>query len=353
MSLTPAPTAATTLTLPAAADLHVHLRQGDLMRMVVPHIRRGGVVRVLVMPNLKPAIASTEQALAYKRELEQIDASVDYWMTLYLGPEITPDEIRKAAAAGIKGVKSYPRGVTTNSESGIESYTAYYPVFKAMEETNMVLNLHGEVPSNPKDDICVMNAEVHFLKHLEQLHRDFPKLRIVLEHVTTGAAVRKVLELGDTVAATVTVHHLSLIVDDWAGKNHNYCKPVAKYPSDRRALWDAILSGSPKFFLGSDSAPHPRSTKECASGCAGVYTQPHVLPYLASVFEQYNALDKLQAFTSDNGNRFYQAKPSTDTVTLVREPLTVESELSYGDASAAQPAVVPFQAGETLPWRLA
>ena len=181
-------------------------------------------------------------------------------MTLYLSPELTPDEIRKASAAGIagnsfavyihtrfdirrSGVKSYPRGVTTNSEGGIESYEAYYPVFAAMQEEDMVLNLHGEVPSSAETNTCVLNAEPTFLPHLRKLHATFPRLRIVLEHATTRAAVECVKSLGDTVACTITAHHLALTVDDWAGQSFNFCKPVAKYPDDRQALHDVVKEG--------------------------------------------------------------------------------------------------------------
>eukprot|EP00128_Syssomonas_multiformis_P007862 Colp12_sorted_trinity150504_noHs@33988 len=240
------------LVLPLASDMHTHLRQNVLANMVVPLVRQGGIGRVLVMPNLQPPVYTVDEALKYKSELEALDPSVDYRMTLYLSAKLTPEEVKKAAASGIAGVKSYPKGVTTNSESGIESYTTYYPVFKAMEEHGIVLNLHGEVPSNHSKNICVLNAEHHFLEHLEQLHKDFPKLKIVLEHVTTAAAVEKVKSLGETVASTITAHHLDLTVDDWAGKNHNFCKPVAKFPSDRDALRSVVIEGHPRFFLGSD-----------------------------------------------------------------------------------------------------
>jgi dihydroorotase len=189
-----------------------------------------------------PPITTTDMALAYKKELQSLDASIEYLMTLYLSPNLTPDEVRKASAAGIVGVKSYPRGVTTNSAQGIEDYRVYYPVFKTMEECGVVLNLHGEVPS--ADDVCVMNAEERFLEHLRQLHADFPRLKIVLEHATTRAAVAMVKSLGDTVACTITPHHLLLTVDDWAGKPLNFCKPVAKYPTDRQALRDIVLEGA-------------------------------------------------------------------------------------------------------------
>jgi dihydroorotase len=298
-----------------------------------------------------PPITTTEQALAYKAELESIEPRVKYLMTLYLTPELTPQEIRKAAAAGIVGVKSYPRGVTTNSESGVESYELYYPVFEAMQECGMVLNLHGEVPSDASKGICVLNAEEKFLPWLRILHERFPRLRIVLEHATTKAAVDMVKSLGDTVACTITAHHLSLIVDDWAGKPHAFCKPVAKYPSDRQALRDVIKEGHPRFFLGSDSAPHPRHTKECAQACAGVFTTPALLPYLATIFDELGCLDKLQGFACDFGRRFYGIAHDTTEKPLVLERTTWHVPKIYASPQHGI-EVVPFKSGESLNWRI-
>ncbi|KAI9596659.1 Dihydroorotase [Syncephalis fuscata] len=337
------------LTLPYAADFHVHLRQGDMMRLVTPMLREGGVNVAYVMPNLVPPITNTEQAIKYKAELEAIEPCVTYLMTLYLSPELTPEEIRKAAAAGIVGVKSYPRGVTTNSDAGIESYETYYPVFEAMEECNMVLNLHGEVPSDADKGICVLNAEEKFLPWLRILHERFPRLRIVLEHATTQAAVDMVKSLGDTVGCTITAHHLALIVDDWAGKNHRFCKPVAKYPHDRAALRQVVAEGHPRFFLGSDSAPHSRETKECAHACAGVFTSSALVPYVASVFEEIGALDKLKGFVCDFGRQFYRIpQPQSDeTIQLVKTDACVSDIYTAGSL-----AVVPFRAGEAIGWKI-
>ncbi|CCO26580.1 dihydroorotase [Rhizoctonia solani AG-1 IB] len=289
------------LQVPSPADFHVHLRQGSMSALVTPHVALGGFKLAYVMPNTKPPITSTEQALAYKQKLEAIDPQTEYMMTLYLSPELTPDEINKAKAAGIAGVKSYPRGVTTNSDSGIESYDVYYPVFEAMQEVDMVLNLHGEIPSEARTNTCVLNAEPQFLPHLRKIHAAFPRLRIVLEHATTRAAVECVKELGNTVACSITAHHLALTVDDWAGQSWHFCKPVAKYPDDREALREIVKEGHPRFFLGSDSAPHPPSSKSNAgpdSPCAaGVYTSPILLPLVAHLLESFGALDKLNDFT--------------------------------------------------------
>ncbi|KAI9298444.1 Dihydroorotase [Neoconidiobolus thromboides FSU 785] len=340
--------------LPKVNDLHVHLRQGKLMELVTPLLSGGGVGTVFVMPNLQPPIKNTQEALDYKQKLVKIDPSINYLMSLYLSPELTPEEIKKAAKAGIAGVKSYPRGVTTNSDSGIESYETYYPVFRAMEEVDMVLNLHGEIPSDPEKGTCILNAEERFLQHLEKLHAQFPKLRIVLEHATTKAAVEVVKKLGDTVGCTITAHHLELIVDDWAGAAHHYCKPVAKYPHDRLALQEVIREGHPRFFLGSDSAPHPRHRKEGSDPCAaGVFTSPYLLPYLATQFERLNMLDRLKDFTSKFGAAFYKIEVGNEeALTLVKEPSKVPQQFTYNDDEGIERGVVPFRAGAELNWKL-
>ncbi|CAI2169541.1 18401_t:CDS:2 [Funneliformis geosporum] len=338
-----------TLALPSASDFHIHLRQDDLMNMVVPRIAEGGVSLCYVMPNLKPPITSTEKALIYKAQLEKLEPNVTFLMSLYLCTDLTPDEIRKAKTNGIIGVKSYPRGVTTNSDSGIESYTVYYPVFKAMEEVGMILNLHGEIPSDIENDICVMNAEEKFLIHLKKLHNDFPKLKIVLEHATTKAAVETVKSLGETVGCTITIHHLQLIVDDWAGQCHNFCKPVAKFPHDRKAL------RHPRFFLGTDSAPHPAHLKECAQACAGVFTTPLTLPYLATIFESFNALHMLKLFACENGKKFYDVKEEEGKcheIKLIKETWSVPNSYSFGDKETKIGIVIPFWAGKTLTWKI-
>ncbi|KAI8815298.1 hypothetical protein BJ742DRAFT_670937 [Cladochytrium replicatum] len=337
--------------VPYVDDFHVHLRQGALMNQVTPLLETGRVRTAYVMPNLKPPISSTEQAVAYRNELQKLASNVKFMMTLYLGPELTPDEIYKAAKAGIAGVKSYPRGVTTNSENGIESYKTYYAVFRAMEEVGMILNLHGEVPSDPENDICVLNAEERFLKHLAELHHDFPKLRIVLEHATTKAAVDMVKSLGDTVGCTITVHHLRIVVDDWAGNCHNFCKPVAKFPHDRQALRDVILEGHKRFFFGSDSAPHPRHAKEVAKPAAGVFTTPYTLQYLATILDSFGALHRLEDFACKNGRAFYGVKDDEvhpQAVELTREPTMVQKEFVFVDDDGIDSAIVPFLAGTQL-----
>ncbi|KAI8969047.1 hypothetical protein BDF20DRAFT_839013 [Mycotypha africana] len=346
----------TSITIPSACDFHLHLRQDEMMRMVTPKVQEGGVSLAYIMPNLQPPIKTTAEALAYKAELEALAPNVTFYMTLYLSPELTPEEVRKAAKAGIAGVKSYPRGVTTNSESGIENYEVYYPVFKAMEEEGLVLNLHGEIPSDAEKDICVMNAEERFLPQLEKIHRAFPKLKIVLEHATTKAAVDMVKSLGDTVGCSITVHHLQLIVDDWAGQAHHFCKPVAKYPHDRDALRDIVKSGHPRFFLGTDSAPHPIAAKEGPKSNAGVFTTPLVLPYLAKIFEEIGCLDKLENFACHYGRQFYGLSHKQGfedkKVTLVKESNTVVPAKFEISSTEDLGVVVPFYANKDIGWKI-
>jgi len=332
------------ITLPRADDLHVHLRDGELCASVTPLTYQGGAGRVLVMPNLTPPVDSVAAVRDYRERLRALEPRLDYLMTLYLSDALRPDALDAAREAGVVGVKRYPRGVTTNSESGQNNWEAAYPLIKRMQELDLVLELHGEVPSDPDADICVLNAEERFLDSLQRLHRDFPRLRIVLEHVTSAAAVDCVRSLGATVAATITVHHLDLTVDDWAGRNHNFCKPVAKYPHDRDALRAVLRSGHPRFFLGSDSAPHPRSAKEGACGCAGVFTAPLLLPYLADCCERLGCLEQLRPFASERGAAFYGLPPQEAELVLERREQEIPSD--YG-------GVVPFRAGERLCWRLA
>ncbi|KAF8204906.1 hypothetical protein BJ912DRAFT_939687 [Pholiota molesta] len=335
------------IAIPSPADFHVHLRQGSVSELIVPHVRKGGFDLAYVMPNLKPPITTTEQALKYKADLERIDPNVEYLMTLYLSPDLTPDEIRKAKKAGIAGVKSYPRGVTTNSDGGIESYETYYPIFEAMQEVDMVLNLHGEVPSDADANIHVLNAEPSFLPHLFKIHAAFPSLRIVLEHATTRAAVEAVKQCGPTVACSITAHHLALIVDDWAGQSWNFCKPVAKFPDDRRALRDVVKEGHPRFFLGSDSAPHPPHAKSTS-------TPTHACAAVAHLLESFGALDKLEGFVSKNGRAFYKypievQKHARAVVTLQR---TSPGKLVDEKYVLENDSLVPFWAGKEIGWQV-
>ena len=368
---------ANTLTVPSPADFHVHLRQGPMSELVTPHVALGGMHLAYVMPNVTPPLTSAEQTVEYIAQLQKHAPHTRFLGTMYLSPSITPDEIRRAAAAGVRGVKSYPRGVTTNSDGGIENYEVYYPVFEAMQECHMVLNLHGEIPSDPESGVCVLNAEPLFLAHLEKIHANFPKLRIVLEHATTRAAVECVKRCGDTVACTITPHHLQLIVDDWAGKPLHFCKPVAKTPDDRAALRDVIREGHPRFFLGSDSAPHPiaskypspasrnNSTAEFVHQCgcaAGVYTSAVLLPLCATLLESFGALDKLAGYVSVHGRRFYDEPAEPSRVVKLRrttpddKPVPASyvhvSSLGKDDGDPTKLQVSPFYGGQRLAWAI-
>ena len=293
-------------------------------------------------------------AIKYKEMLKEHSSEVEFLMTLYLSDALDPNDVKNWKAAGIVGVKSYPRSVTTNSDEGIESYDKYDELFQAMQEHGIVLNLHGEIPSDHSKNICVLNAEERFLPVLTNLSKKYPKLRIVLEHATTAAAIQAVMACGNNVACTITAHHLALTVDDWAGQSFHFCKPVAKFPEDRRVLREAIKSGNNKFFLGSDSAPHPTLSKSTAtptSGCAaGVYTSPVLLPLVAHLLDSFGAIDRLADFTSNFGRQFYQIPPGPGAPKVVVQKVQgvrVQSEYSNGDKT-----VVPFWAGKDLEWQI-
>lgn len=279
-------------------------------------------------------------------------------MSLYLHPHISPDTVIEAVKAGITGIKSYPHGVTTHSDDGVMDYEQFYPVFEEMERQNMLLNLHGELPPSAGEDITVLSAEEKFLPTLLDLHRRFPKLRIVLEHCTTAAAIKAVQSCGPTVAATITAHHLFMIVDDWAGDPHCFCKPVAKLPSDRRALLRAAVSGDPKFFFGTDSAPHPAITKRADRFAAGVFTQPHAVGLVINAFEQGIETgvlkpedvteEKLIGFLCKFGRDFYSVKDKTGERIVLSKPSSPIEELLRTPNGTIE--VVPFRRGK-LTWK--
>lgn len=321
------------------------------MHAFAKSVTRGGAGRVLVMPNLTPPVTTVARAIEYRDEILAANPAIEaLYMTLYLSPELTVDELHLAKKNGIVGVKSYPKGVTTGSEHGVEGYEVYYAIFAEMEKIGLSLHLHGEVPN-----ACVMDAEEQFVKgNLMALHKRFPNLRIVLEHVTTAAAIETVLACGPTVAATITVHHIDLTISDVVGNNINFCKPVAKLDRDRQAIREIIRSGNEKFYLGSDSAPHPlksKSTHCCAP--AGIFTQEYLSLYLADAFDRLGCLEKLENFACVYGRRFMGiGKPtSTETIRIVKEPFTVPPLFEVGDAVGTQ--VIPYRAGETLMYSFA
>lgn len=297
-----------------------------------------------------------QAALDYKSRLEAIEPNVTYLMSLYLHPSITTQVVKDAAAAGITGIKSYPAGVTTNSSSGVVSYEPFYPIFAEMERQNLVLNLHGEVPGSKDNDITVLSAEEAFLPTLKDLHSRFSKLRIILEHCTTAAAVEAVKACGPTVSATITAHHLSIIVDDWAGDPHCFCKPVAKTPADRNALLKTAASGNPKFFLGTDSAPHPAISKRGDKVAAGVFTQPYAVGLVLSALElavERGVLaeadvteEGLKGFLGGFGRKFYGGVDGKgESVVLRRNGVQVMDILTSKDGKVE---VVPFRRGQSI-----
>ena len=294
---------------------------------------------------------TVDRALEYKSRLQAIEPNVNYLMSLYLHESITPETIIEAKQKGITGVKSYPAGVTTNSSSGVVDYSLFYPVFAEMERQNMVLNLHGEVPST--GDVTVLSAEERFVPILAQLHERFPRLRIILEHCTTAAAIEAVQKCGPTVAGTITAHHLSIIIDSWAGDPFCFCKPVAKTPADRDALLRAAVSGNPKFFFGSDSAPHPAASKRGGDKvAAGVFTQPYTTQVVIDSLEQAcenGVLNEdditpeiVEGFMSKFGRAFYGLEEEKkEFITLEKKGEKIADILTSDKLD-----VVPFRRGQ-------
>ncbi len=341
------------LTLTQPDDWHLHLRDGDALRSVLPHTAVQ-FARAIVMPNLKPPVTTTASALAYReRILASLPAgsSFEPLMTLYLTDRTSPDEVMRAKASGcIHGIKLYPSGATTNSDAGVTDLRHCQAALETMQEIGLPLLIHGEVTDHTVD---VFEREARFIDDvLTPLQSRLPKLKIVLEHITTREAVQFVSSAPDLVAATITPQHL------WYNRNalfvggirpHYYCLPVLKKEPHRLAVLEAAISGNPKFFLGTDSAPHARHTKESSCGCAGMYSAHAALEFYATVFEQAGALDRLEAFASFHGADFYALPRNSRTITLKRETWTVPASYPFGKDEQ----IVPMCAGETLPWRLA
>jgi dihydroorotase len=345
-----------TLTLTRPDDWHLHLRDGAAMADVLPYSARQ-FARAIVMPNLKPPVTTTALAAAYReRILAALPAGLPFepLMTLYLSDNTSPDEIRRAKASGlVHGVKLYPAGATTNSDFGVTSLAKCARVLEAMQAVDLPLLVHGEVTHAHID---VFDRERAFIDEvLIPTRRDFPSLRVVFEHITTKDAAEYVAQAEGRIAATITAHHLLynrnrmfMTGDGRTGmRPHWYCLPVLKRETHRQALLKAIGSGSPRFFLGTDSAPHPKGEKESACGCAGCFTATSALEMYAMAFEEIGALEKLEAFASFHGPDFYGLPRNTQTVTLARRDWTPPAELKFGDTT-----LVPLAAGETLPWQL-
>jgi len=340
-----------TLTLTRPDDWHLHVRDGAALRAVVPHSARQ-FARAIMMPNLRPPVTTAEQALAYReRILDALPPGSDFQplMTLYLTDNTPPDEIARAKASNhIVACKLYPAGATTHSDSGVTAIEKIYPVLEAMQTQGLPLLIHGEV-TNPTVDIFDREA-VFIDQALIPLVWDFPALKIVLEHITTEDAADYVREAPATVAATITAHHLLYnrnAIFQGGIRPHYYCLPILKRERHRQALIQAATSGNPKYFLGTDSAPHPRPGKEAASGCAGCYTAHAALELYAEAFDAAGALDRLEAFASFHGPDFYGLPRNTGTLTLRRQPASVPESFPFGAE-----VLVPLGAGETLGWRL-
>lgn len=340
----------TTLTITRPDDWHVHLRDGEALNNTVADISRY-FGRAIIMPNLVPPVTNAELATQYHQRIMAANPSKQFQplMVLYLTDKTTAEDIKAAKASGIVyAAKLYPAGATTNSSSGVTNVDNIAPVLAAMEEVNMPLLVHGEVTDH---DIDIFDREAIFIDTiLRPLVAKYPTLKIVLEHITTKNAVDFVKEASDNVAATITVHHLlfnrnHMLVGGI--RPHFYCLPILKRNTHQHALIEAATSGSEKFFLGTDSAPHPQGAKEAACGCAGAYTAHAAIELYAEAFEQAGALDKLEGFASLNGPKFYNLPVNSDKITLVKQAWNVPATMAFGGD-----VVVPIRADETIAWQV-
>ena len=346
-----------TLTITRPDDWHLHLRDGAVLAAVLPHTAHQ-FARAIVMPNLRPPVTTTAQALAYRDRIlaaRPRGSAFEPLMTLYLTDNTTADEVRRATASGVvHAVKLYPAGATTNSDSGVTDVRRCAAALEAMQDAGLPLLVHGEVTHG---DVDVFDRERVFLDDVMQpLRRDFPRLKVVFEHITTREAAAYVRDADGPIAATITAHHLLfnrnaifMTAEGRAGvRPHYYCLPVLKREVHRQALLAAATSGNPRFFLGTDSAPHPKGDKENACGCAGCYTAAFALELYAEAFDSASALDKLEGFAAFHGADFYGLPRKAGTVTLHRKATVVPPECPLGGQT-----IVPLRAGETLAWSLA
>lgn len=340
-----------TLTITRPDDFHLHVRDGAGLKSVVPYTARQ-MGRALIMPNLKPPVTHVEQALAYKEQiLAAVPAGMQFepLMCLYLTDNTTPEMVRQAKAAGIVAFKLYPAGATTNSDSGVTDLFKLLPVLEEIAAQDMRFLVHGEI-TDPEIDI--FDREAVFIERImKPVLAKVPNLKVVFEHITTADAARLVCEAGDNVAATVTPQHLLLNRNDLlvgGVRPHHYCLPVLKRESHRKALVEAITGEfAHKFFLGTDSAPHPQTAKENACGCAGMFSAITAIELYAEVFENAGALDKLEAFASLNGAKFYGLTPNADKITLIKQSQIVPESVDFGDAK-----LVPMRAGGEVAWTM-
>ena len=330
-------------------DWHLHLRDGEALKTTVPHSARI-FARAIVMPNLKPAVSTVAQALSYRQRILDCvpqESNFEPLMTLYLTDQLTPEEVERASEEdSVQGIKFYPAGATTNSESGVAELECVYPALEKMAELGLPLLIHGEVTDH---DIDIFDRERVFIETvLITLTQKLPELRVVLEHITTSDAVEFVKSQGANIAATITPHHLlynrnNLLVG--GVRPHFYCLPILKRNSHQQALISAATSGSPKFFLGTDSAPHSVESKETSCGCAGIYSAHAALEFYAEVFEEANALDKLEGFASFFGADFYKLPRNKNKIVLNKTPSTVPAEFPLGESR-----VIPMRANEIVSW---
>ncbi len=339
------------LTITRPDDWHLHVRDDDAMAAVIGHTARQ-FARAIIMPNLRPPVTTTDKALAYReRILSALPSNSTFQplMTLYLTDNTAPKEIIRAKQSGlVHAVKLYPAGATTNSDNGVSDLENVYPALEKMEEQGLPLLIHGEVTAS---NIDVFDREKAFIdQQLSPLTQRFPQLKIVFEHITTQDAAQFVLDASNNIGATITPQHLllnrnALLVGGI--HPHNYCLPVLKRETHREALLKVATSGNPKFFLGTDSAPHSKTAKESACGCAGIFSAHAALEFYATAFEQAEALDKLEGFASHFGADFYGLPRNTNTITLVKREQFIATEISFGNET-----LIPFFAGKTLTWTL-
>lgn len=341
----------TSLTITTPDDWHLHFRDNEMLLETVPATARC-FKRAIVMPNLVPPVVNAEMAIAYRqRILKAVPADIDFdpLVTLYLTNTTSTQDIIAAKQAGIVASKLYPAGATTNSDAAVKGVAALYPVFEEMQRQGMLLLIHGEVTDH---EIDIFDREKMFIdRHLSSVVRDFPELKVVFEHITTKDAVEFVDQSSSFVAATITPQHLLLNRNDLLVggiRPHNYCLPVLKRNIHQYALRDAVKSGSNKFFLGTDSAPHEQDQKESACGCAGCYSAWSAIELYAQVFEDLNALDQFEGFASYHGPDFYGLPRNTGTITLKREPWTIPDNIALSGGRS----IVPFMAGTEVNWRL-
>lgn len=348
--MTPNAADSPTLTITRPDDWHLHVRDGDALNTVVPHAA-AQFARAIIMPNLRPPVTTAAQAAAYRKRIKAAvpqGVAFEPLMTLYLTDNLPPDEIKRAGESGVVALKLYPAGATTNSDAGVTDLRKTYKTLEAMQRQGLLLLLHGEVTAA---DIDLFDREAVFIDtQLIPLRRDFPELKIVFEHITTKEAAHYVRDADCFTGATVTAHHLLYnrnALFTGGIRPHYYCLPVLKREAHRLALVEAATSENPRFFLGTDSAPHPAHLKEHASGCAGCYTSHAAMELYAEAFDAAGRLDRLEAFASFNGADFYGLPRNTGSLSLKKENWTPPESYAFGEAQ-----LKPLRSGESLPWRV-